>query len=256
LISPLRGIFRPFRGLINNPTNMISTQSKWNPTPLEIFTAMVAIGAMPKERTPAIFVHGSSIKSNELDELLCDEVVWECAPETKIILNGLTAKMCKEKNLAYRGYEVWEEMLHNKVNPDNIMILPPSEHTGAESRNLLAMAKQESWSSLTIASYPHHILRCLLQIIALMPKDGIIKVNTLTFNGLSWNQPLVKPIMVGGTVLGDEKDIVGSFAKHIEEEHKRIVAYAQEPGNDDNGNPKFIRNATIPEMFEYLKLIG
>jgi hypothetical protein len=235
--------------LTNDPSN------PWVPTPLEFFTAMVALSTMPQVNTPAIFIHGSPVKSDKLDELLCEAVVGAHKFGQKIVLNGLTAKMCSDKNLAYRGHEVWEEMLHGKINPDNIILLPASGHTGAESKNLIALAEQNSWDSITIASYPHHILRCILQFIALAPKDNLIKINPLTFKGISWNQQLVKPVMDGKTV-GGGGDVYGTLTEHAKEEFDRIVMYAQEPGNDDNGNPKFTRNATIPELFDYLKLVG
>ncbi len=226
----------------------------WNPTALEMMQAMMAIYTLPEQTTPAIFIHGSPIRSDELDEMLCNEVIKNHRFDQKIVLNGLTAKQCKEKHIAYGGWEMWGEMMEGKVDSENIILIPPSGHTGAESRNLLALANEKKWSSITIASYPHHILRCFLQIIALMPQDNVIKVNPLTFNNMSWNQSMEKPVMIGGTVLGAEKDIVGDFQIHIQGEFERIVAYGQEPPLKD-GLPTFTRNATFSELFNYLKLV-
>lgn len=134
------------------------------------------------------------------------------------------------------------------VSEKSIIILPPSSHTGAESRNLLLLAKERGWTKLAIASQPHHQLRCFLQIVALMSEvDYYPAVYNAPPPPIAWNYPMTKPVMAGGTAMTE--DVMGTLPDHIAAEMERIVMYAQ-PLVD--GGPKYTRNANFQEMFEYL----
>ena len=84
-----------------------------------------------------------------------------------------------------------------------------------------------------------------------METMGRRHVYNLTFGGIRMTDTLSKPVMGGQTVLGSG-DVHGSFEIHQEEEHKRNIAYAQEPEIVD-GKPRFTRHATIPEVLEYVR---
>ena len=226
---------------------------KWEPSALEMMQAMVAVLNDPWEETEAILLHGAPARSDELDRKLMHEVAaMRCLTNGHFVINGLTAKQCHELNLAYVGHEKWQELLHeNHVVPQNIVVLPASRNTAEESRNFLLLAKERGWKKVAIASYPHHVLRCFLQIIALMKEMDMmdLHVSCATFLGLDWNGELKKPVLGGQTVLGTG-DISGTLPTHIAEEFQRIVAYAQDPKLTGKN---YTRHATIPEMFEYLK---
>ena len=212
-----------------------------------------AIGNDPMVKCDALFVHGSPVRDDTLDKRLLQVAVeCYCSGLPMVVLNGLTREQCREKNLAYDGYEAWQDFLErSRVPKSDIVILPASPHTAAESRNFLALAKKEGWTRLTIASYPHHIVRCFQQIVALMPEAGFEpQVHALTFHNLGWGEVMKKPVMGGQTALGG-KDVEGTLEEHISEEYVRQVAYAQEPPLKD-GKPTYTRHATFPEVIAYL----
>jgi hypothetical protein len=226
---------------------------KWVPTPLEISQAQVAVLAdtLPLQ-CDAVFIHGSPIRDDQLDRQILKKVMdnYMQGRFSRIILNGLTEEACREKNLAYAGCGPWIKTLGFVDNPGmDIVLLEPSAHTGAESRNLLKMAKEKGWQKIAISSHPHHQLRCFLQIIALMEEVGWTPdVYNIPGPAIDWNRQLKKPVMAG---TGFSEDVNGTLSDHIAAEYERIVAYAQQPEVVD-GKPKFTRHATIPEMMEYL----
>lgn len=228
----------------------------WEPTAQEILLASAVLYDRP-EVSDALFFHGAPARDNWFDGKLLDLASerYYAGPlhEHTIVLNGLTAEECQRRRLSYVGYETWKKKLVERgVREKDIIILPPSLHTGAESRNLLLMAKERGWERLIISSYPYHQLRCFLQIIALMPEVGYFpNVYNLTFHEIGWDCHLVKTVMDGQTVLGG-KDVGGTLPQHIQEEYARIVSYAQEAPIVD-GKPKYTRHATIPEMLKYLE---
>ncbi|MFC1609088.1 hypothetical protein ACFL16_01770 [Patescibacteria group bacterium] len=227
----------------------------WSPTTLEVLQAMtVALADSVPQRCNALFIHGAPIRDNELDKLVAKKAaaLQLSGQVGTVIINGLNAETCRNKNLAYGGFEsMFAYLLNENVVTENILVMTPSPHTGAESRNLLTLATENAWTRLAIMSHPHHQLRCFLQIIALMSEVGYWpNVYNIPGPGIDWNRPIEKPVMAGETVTGG-KNISGTLPTHIEEELTRIVTYAQQP-EIVNGNPKFTRNATLPEMFEYL----
>ena len=140
----------------------------------------------------------------------------------KIVLNGLTWKQCRDKNLSYEGYEPWrEKLIKLGVEEEHIVVMTASSHTGVEASNFLGLAKENGWGSLLISSFPHHQLRCFLTIVAQMQSLGRRKVYNLTFGGIRVTYPMKKPVMAGKTVLGSG-DVSGAFELHMEEEFKKL----------------------------------
>ena len=226
---------------------------KWEPSALEMMQAMVAVLNDPCEKTDATLLHGAPARSDELDLRLMEKVARSRIISNElIVINGLTAKQCQELNLAYVGFEKWLKLIRPAYVPrSRIVVMPASRNTAEESRNFLLMAKERGWKKVTIASYPYHVLRCFLQIIALMKEMDMmdLHVSCATFQGIDWNREMKKPVLGGQTVLGTG-DIAGTLPRHIAEEFQRIVAYAQDPKLTGKN---YTRHATIPEMFEYLK---
>jgi len=228
----------------------------WTPSPLEMMTGMVAVLAdtVPSDYD-ALFVHASPVRDDRLDARLLDRVAqaYHSGADFKVVINGLTEDVCQAKNLAYLGYERWYNILVQfGVSRDDILVLEAAGHTGAEARNLLRLAKEYGWKKLVISSQPHHQLRCFLQAIALMDEEGWYPaVYNLPAPGISWHHEMKKPVMTGGT--GATGDVLGTLPEHIVREFESIEMYAQEPKLVE-GRPAFTRNATIPEMLQYMEL--
>ena len=227
----------------------------WEPTALDMYKAMqVAQRDHIPYRCDAVLIHGAP----STDKMFNNTLLRTVAEHHKngcvgtIVLNGLSEEECRSRNLSYFGFEPWWKILReHDVCARNIVRMPASPHTGVESRNFLELAAQKGWESLIISSFPHHQLRCFQTIVAQMHTMGRRHVYNLTFGGINLTYPMSKPVMSGKTVLGSG-DINGAFEIHMEEEFKRIVAYAQEPETVD-GKPKFTRHATIPEVLEYVR---
>lgn len=222
---------------------------EYTPTAEEMMGAMVAVLSDEEKRSDTIFVHGSPIRNQKLDRKLLNTVAetYRRGLAPSITLNSVSGEECEKHRLAYVGCEQWLSVLQEEGVPaKDIILAPPSLHTAAESRELLILAREHGWSTITIASYPHHQLRCFLQIVAL--RDIDIQIFNKTFGGVSWTEMLYKPVLDGRTIWGGS-DVTGSFTQHVTEEFKRIVAYAQPP----TGGKKYTRHATIPEMFQYLR---
>ena len=174
--------------------------------------------------------------------------VWGPRRKGSLVVNGLTGEECDELNVAYTGLENWLEKLGTfGVQSYSVELLHNAPNTAAESKMLLLMAREKGWATLTIMSYPYHILRCFLQIISLMEESGIwLRVHCQTFQEVEWTRPMAKPVMKGA------EPVFGKLPEHIAAEFQRIITYAQEPPLE-NGKPKYTRHATIPEMFGYLE---
>jgi hypothetical protein len=131
-------------------------------------------------------------------------------------------------------------LAHLDVPAINISLIPPAEHTAKESGEVLKLARERGWRTVTIASQPHHQLRCFLQIIELMGKMKFwINVYNLTSCYLPQTRRMAKPLLGGGVLEGTIQD-------HIAGEYERILKYAQKDGDG------FTPHATIPEALAYL----
>jgi hypothetical protein len=223
----------------------------WTPTPLEM---MLATTVVLSDHIPfqceAVLLHGGlSVQYEPIGNTLTWSV-WRQLTNSDVgvaVLNGMTRDECRALHIAYQGYEEWKkDLLDRGVKNESIVLLPPSATTPIESRNFLLMGKQKGWTRLVITTQPHHQLRCFLQIISLMDEvDFHPKVYNAPAPGISWTQRLSKPLLGGG-------EIEGAFLDHVQNEFKSIAKYAQEPGRTLDGSLEYTRNATIPEMLEYL----
>jgi hypothetical protein len=223
----------------------------------EIFmAAVVVLSDILPISCDAMFIHGAPIRDDDLDYQLLDTAsnLYIDNDVNNVVINGLKEADCRAKNLAYRGCEPWRNSLLEEVDDNHIFVLPPSDNTAIESYNLLLLAKEKGWENLIICSHPHHLLRCFLQIVAEMNKmDFFPNVYCKPGGGINWNRLCEKPVLKGGTgFTGDEK---GPYHEMVGKEFERVVTYGQQPPMKD-GKPAFIRHATLPEMFEYLKRRG
>lgn len=218
----------------------------WHPSSEEMMKAllMVLTDTGIEAPTECLFWHGSPTNSRSHDRYAARSIAkfYRAGGTDNIVVNGMDGKTCKERNLCYPGHEMFiGELRSLGVAAEDITMIPPSNHTAAESENLLRMCLQRNWKSVTITSAPHHQLRCFLQIIASMTKLGIrVDAYNRTFYEVDWREPLKKPLLDGG-------EIDGMLVDHVQAEHDRIVKYANADG------VQFTKNATIPEMFDYLK---
>lgn len=216
----------------------------WKPTSEETMKALLMVLCDEARKTDCLFWHGSPTNSTEHNFEAAKEIanLYHSYCTRTIIINGLSRRTCKERHLCYPGHEDFtNELEFAGVSPQNITAIPPANHTAAESETLLVMMKERGWESVTIVSQPHHQLRCFLQIIASMKKLGIfVSVYNRTSPKVSWREPPKKPLLGGG-------EIDGTLVDHVQGEHDRIVKYADPTGTG------YSLNATIPEMFEYLK---
>ncbi|MDP1719307.1 MAG: hypothetical protein Q8L24_02690 [bacterium] len=216
----------------------------WKPTSEEMMKALLMVLTDKSTTTDCLFWHGSPTNSRLQNWMASVAIADFCgASGTKnIIVNGLTATECRAKNLCYKGREYFLEALSARnIAREQVIIAPGTYHTAAESEALLVMMKEHGWKSVTIVSQPHHQLRCFLQIIASMKKLGIyVKAYNWTSWVVDWSESLEKPLLGGGSM-------DGTLVDQVQGEHDRIVHYA------DPTDTGYSLNATIPEMFEYLK---
>lgn len=225
---------------------------RWTPTTVEVFQGTIAVlsDALPPS-VDALFLHGSPFRDDRVDRQILQYALelHRRGMVGSIVLNGLTRAECLDRNLAYHGFEAWEGFLLERGVPRaSIVLLPPSVHTGVESRNLLVLAKERGWRTLAISSQAYHQLRCFLQIIALMPEvEWHPDVYNAPAPGIPWGYPMTKPVMKGSTVF--TANVTGLLSDHIDGELQRIEAYAQQP----TAEKPFTRHATLPQMFDYLR---
>lgn len=134
----------------------------------------------------AVFIHGPPAADDGIDtDLLKLGISMVASKEAgALVINGLTDEACwpNGQRLAYPGCDTWGRNLVGLGYPEYLKI-PPSKHTAAESDNLILLAKEMGWGSVVIMSYPHHILRCMLQMVFCLAraKSGL-KVYTRTLS--------------------------------------------------------------------------
>lgn len=222
---------------------------EWTPTLEEVFQAQtIALNDPVPVTCDAVFIHGSCMRDDSLDGNLLETVltVLRSGVTKKVVLNGLTRVQIREKGIvAYDGFEAWREffLLHG-IPADDIIVMKPSWHTAAESTNMLELAEQMGWTRIMVATQPWHILRCFLQTIAIMrSRESLLDVHCLTHHEVSWNHHMVKGRLGGGMV-------DGNLLVHAASELENITRY----GNPPETAGAFTQNATIPQMFEYLKV--
>lgn len=197
-----------------------------------------------KKTTDALFIHGSSVKDPQLDNkiLTLGAKLLHDGSTKNLVINGLSQEICTEKDLAYPGVEPWRVILES-LGVSFVHQIQPSLHTAAESENLVDLAIWNNWSSITIMALPHHLIRCMCQIVYFLHQKNAthIKVYTRTFDDIDWLVHASKP------VLGTGKSIEGTLYDHIEAEFQRIEKYMDPTGKG------YTPHATLEEVIEYIK---
>jgi hypothetical protein len=197
-----------------------------------------------KKVTDALFIHGSSVKDLELDNKILTlgaKLLHEGAANN-LVINGVSQEICTEKGLAYPGAEPWRSTLES-LGVSYVHYTQPSLHTAEESANLVDLALWNNWSSVTIMALPHHLLRCMCQIVYFLQQKNAthIKVYARTLDDVDWLAYASKP------VLGTGKSIEGTLYDHIEAEFQRIEKYMDPTGKG------YTPHATLEEVIEYIK---
>jgi len=210
------------------------------PKALEMMQAMLFVLCDEEKKSDALFLHGRGDLVEEGLTLAYDLFRRGLTP--KIVINGLTAEKCKELNLDYAGHEGWIDILEKiGARREDVLLLPPSNHTGEESENLVSMAKEQGWKTLTIVAAPYHQLRCFLQIIAAILKSDVdLDVYNQTLHNVNWDKHVTKILMGGGAITGTRLDQIAG-------EYERILKYTKW------GDIRFTRHATISEMLAYME---
>ncbi len=222
----------------------------WEPTALEMYQALVfVLKDTPPKKADALLVHAEP-QDAYLDEKLLSVAVdaYKRKQIKTVVINGLPSDICHKKNIAYSGFVTYKNfLLKSGVLEEDIICTPHAFHTAHESQAFLSIAKEREWKNLIVCGHPYHQLRCFLQIIADMNYEQFYpNVYNLTHSGIPQNYCLLKTVFGGGK-------IDGTLSDHTNAEYERIVRYAQKPILQANGKMSHSRNATIPEMFEYLE---
>ncbi len=191
-------------------------------------------------RSDAIFIFG---RDDLYSDMLSEVALYYCGGwAKKIVINGLTAKQCEEMNLAFPGCEEWLRILgHFGIRRSDVRLLPPSEHTALEAKNLMALAREMEWEKLIVTAVPYHIQRCMLQAIACMREAGLwLDISAVcSKKAVDWDQRVTKKLLGGG---GE----TGSRADHAAAEVRRAIKYGYHSGS-------FISNGTYRQGIEYFK---
>jgi len=194
--------------------------------------------------TDAVFVHGSPAMSDEIDQLLLKEAVTmvRSGQARDLVINGLTDEQCwpNGQRLAYPGSDTWRRWLNELGYPSPILT-SAAPHTAAESDAVIALARERGWSTVTIMSYPHHILRCMLQMVFCLERArSPLKVYTRTIIGkIDWLAVLEKGVLNSVPFRGVLGDV------HIEQELARVEKYADKDGTG------YTPHATLEELIAY-----
>ncbi len=196
------------------------------------------------KKTDAVFIHGSPAASIPLDEAMLGMAVKMRRDEQvgAIAINGLSDADCCPGGvrMAYPGADTWGKMLEVLGEKEVFKILP-SKHTAAESDNFIKLSLQQGWKSVTIMSYPHHILRCMLQMVFCLERAGWpdLKVYTRTMSTVDWQMIVEKGVINGPSFAGRLIDV------HMREEYERIIKYANKEGKG------YTPHATLEELIAY-----
>ncbi len=213
---------------------------------LEEMQALLMCVTDPRVDTDTIFLHGSSVKSSQLDDLIlqCGADLLLKTFAVSIVVNGKPASECAQ--IAYAGVEVWLlSLLDLGVLQNQINTIAPSAHTAAECKAFIELSKERGWKSVTVVALPHHILRCMRTWVAVIRAAGIdLKVYAQTPHSVDWMMPAQKPVL-------DGPDIKGTYFDHIAREHAQGERFENKAGVDEKG--KFTPHATLAELIEYMK---
>lgn len=209
-------------------------------------SSLVLVDKRPK--TNALFIHGSPAADDEIDtELLKFGVQIVKNQETGgLVINGLTDEESRPngQRLAYPGSDTWGRTL-NGLGFGDYLKIPSSIHTAVESDNVILLAKEMGWGSVTIMSYPHHILRCMMQMVFCLTRaKSDLKVYARTLPTIDWQKVAEKGVLDSVPFSGTLVDA------HIREEYERLIKYADKSGVAADGS-KFTPHATLEELIAY-----
>lgn len=222
--------------------------------PLVLAQAMVSTLNGPKVYTQATYIHGSPAASLDIDRTVLSDAVLKLADgETDIlVINGLDGGDlldAKGQPLAYPGAAAWMEILVDEfgVDESRILIMPPAKHTAAESDNLLKLAAEKGWDIVGIMSWPHHILRCAMQMVFCQTRaQSTIKVYPSTVVDFTrWHTIAKKGVLNAAPFVGTLIDA------HMGEEVGRVIRYANMQGKDHLGS--FTPHWTLEALVHYCK---
>lgn len=196
-----------------------------------------------RPQTNALFIHGSPAADDGIDtELLKLGVSMVKGKDVGVlVINGLTDEACwpNGQRLAYPGCDTWGRTLEGLGFSDFLKI-PPSKHTAAESDNVIKLASEMGWKSVTIMSYPHHILRCMLQMVFCLTRAGSpLKVYARTLPTVDMQHVTEKGVLGGEPFRGTLIDA------HVREEYERLIKYADKDGTG------YTPHATLEELVAY-----
>lgn len=207
----------------------------------KMMEALLLLLKPPSHNVDAIFIHGSSVKSDELDSLLCNHAISlvKKGVAPLVLVNGLPDRVCQGKNLAYAGADTWKSRLSRADVP--VLQIPGSLHTPAECDNLIKFAGDQGWQRIEVISSPHHLLRCAAQMVFCLKRaESSLQCFYSTIENVRWHMSAVKPVLGGGVE-------TGSFFDHIAVEFQRFVKYSDTTGEG------YTPNASLEELIEYLQ---
>jgi hypothetical protein len=196
----------------------------------------------------AVYIHGSSIKSKELDtlQLKLGAKIFRDSPDARhIVIAGTPQADCGK--IAYAGVEPWHEELADLVDEADIVHTPRVMHTAAECKELVKMAAEAkyNWKNIVIVTLPHHaprVMRTWAAVIKGTGSDLKVYVQSPRINPRALAS---KPVLDkdGGTIEGTVMD-------HVDREFMQGEKFEDKSGIDAEGN-KFTPHATLVELIEY-----
>lgn len=158
-----------------------------------------------------------------------------------VVINGMTDADSQPggQRLAYPGSDTSRKMLDGWGYRDYLMIAP-SKHTAAECDALIALARENTWTRVSVMSQPHHILRCMEQMVFCLDRAGSdLKVYAMTLPGMNWQKVAEKGVLNGVPFSGTLIDA------HAREEFERTIKYADRDGTG------YTPHATLEELIAY-----
>lgn len=211
--------------------------------PLSYARASLLVLLDKRPKTDGVFVHGSPTANDEIDTSLLEMAVsmTKSGETDNLVINGLTDEACylSGRRLAYPGCDTWGRTIQGFGLSKFLKILP-SLHTAAESDNLIKLALEMGWKNLVVMSYPHHILRCMLQMVFCLKRAGSdLKVYTRTLPSIDWQICSEKTVLGRASFQGTLIDV------HVREEYERLIKYADKDGTG------YTPHATLEELIDY-----
>lgn len=228
----------------------MKTKPRWIPTALDCMELML-LTLIDKYNPPydALYLYGPLKEGGEIVENMIAQAknMHRIHHATRIVLNGTPYEETQKRGQTWMGVEFWKSVLNKTPSiPDqDVFYLPPVFFTAEESEQLLRLSVENGWNRLCIMAVPHHLPRCVLNIVATMEKLNIHKhvyAVPATVNH-NWNEMTARKVFGG-------KDIIGPLHEHIKAEYERIVKYGGGASQDGIFLPPC---ATVSELKAYLQ---